>query len=923
MLVGPPRPWGAPPDKGNFQRGETPERLHAPMMPKWYPHEALPLLPAEVLRVEQEAASARLAARLAACERRMEARDAQESHGSESMERIALELRQMQEGQRTFSKLSEERFTALEGGLERTKRQDAAVREHLNVLQNDFREFAVTAVGRQRSELELEVSNAFARQSAATEEWRNTLKQRDSQLQAEVQRLTHSVEDASSELVRAQAELRTRISALEAARLGGRDPASPRGEGPSAAAGGGGHMVDYLKQQVDALRNSSEQTGARLAELWARCEGEALSQHALKQDAGTRFESLSRAIATERDNLALRLSQRLEVLESRLGVERSEQAAKQAELHDVMASGDHQVISNLQDLATRFRSELEASERRLQGEVSTLRSNVEADLAQFSAARATEDEARRSSLANLVQRLDGSTERHVEASNSLKQELDISFRDLREALRSESSARIETERKLEVDTSRAAKTLASELGGLQMVVRKQGELVAAELDRMRFDNSDRADRLSRYVDEKVAMVQGDPSQSRLANDTVSLEARLNGVKAAAEQQALLAQERLDACAEDMRNQLSKAQNSWSQQVVSARRDTDRSGKTSDRQVLVAQDELKARLEAYVKHFDSSIASVQAAILRPNPNGGGAMTSPRPQAQALGMLPTKPPPGYTGWSSAGLATPAPAPLRAPPQREHWRPAAEWQSEEMKSVVDGLRVHEEADLASQVRASLSRGEAVVVKDVFERDGRRWASLGGRGGRGGFVLAFSEYGTPLLEPVQSLPKQSQDLFSGGTALSPLVPALQIHQQSYSPSKLAQGLQGCFAASAELSAELALGERDAQRNSASSGRLLGPLVPLTATGEAVQQLAEEVASGACQFAAGSEDGVDLRNMVRDMLVRGVVSGDFGQALAATEQADRDDAASAQEVQSPGASVGRGGQAATGSYQSSDDDAA
>lgn len=940
VLVGPPRPWGAPPDKANFHKADDPERLRASLiMPKWYPQEALPALPAEMLRVEQEAASARLAVRLAACERRVEAQEANEARETESLQRLELELRQMHEGKRTFAKLAEERLMALESGLERTQRQDAAVREHIGILQKDFREFAVTAVGRQRAEIELEVSNAFAQQNATAEEWRGTLKQRDAQLQAELQRLGNSVDDASSELVRAQAELRTRISALEAGRLAGRERAvmspGPMGEGLGAE---GGHVVDYLRQQVDALRQTSEHCGARLAELWARCEGEAVSQHSLKQDSDAKFVSLSKAIATERENLSLRVSQRLEVLESRLGVERSEQAAKQAELHDQVASGDHQGFVQLQDLSSKFRTELESAERRLQGEISTLRINTEADLAQLSSSRATEEEVRRSSMASLLQRLEGSTHSHTETSNSLRQEVDASVRDLRETLRAESSARIDAERKLATDSNRAAQTLASELSALQKFAQKQAESVASELDRMRWNNTDRADRLSRYVDEKVAMVVGDPSNSRIEAETASLEERLAGMKAVAEEQARLAEQRVEACAEDIRNRLRQAEESWMRDAQNSRRESDRSTTAVERRTLAAQDELKARFEAYVKHFDSAIASVQAAILRPPATGA----SPR-DPQLLPISPGKVSPSgrKAGWPNAGPALPGQVPARSLPSHEHWRPAAAWQNEELRCVVDGLRVHEEPDLASQVRASLARGETVTVKDVLERDRRRWASLGGCGG---FVLAFSEGGTPLLEAL-SAPSASQPLFTAGGAAAPLAPAvLPARSASQTPKELFTGGGAAAPLAAPPVAEPLLygrhsptpllapaeaGEEGDQTLAAAAPVGASPLTPQAPIspmneGESVQQqlpeqvasacstmaeqqLAEQVASNACSLEIDAEEDHDgLRNMVRDLLAGGVASGELERALEDGDERRDEGVHSPEQVLSPDAAPSR-----------------
>jgi hypothetical protein len=431
-------------------------------------------------------------------------------------------------------------------------------------------------------------------------------------------------------------------------------------------------------------------------------------------------------------------------------------------------------------------------------------------------------------------------------------------------------------------------------------VKKQADSIAVELDQMRATNTDRADRISRYVDDKVAQILGDPSHARVAAETAALEERLDSLKSAAEAQARLAETSIAVVTEDIRNQIRQAQDLWAREAASAKRESDRSTKVTERQVLAQQEELKARFEAYRKHFDDSIAKVQAAILRPSPPAA-AQGSPRPSPQQnrspMKDLQIGRSAGYSGMPHASPHAPSAAGFNASPgAREYWRPAAEWQSEEMRCVVDGLRVHDEPDMASQVRGSLSRGESVVVKDIFEQDRRRWASLGGRGGRGGFVLFLSEYGTPLLETIATV-NVSRDLFAMGGPLSPTVPA---------------GPPGP-AADAYLSppgpGQQGVAESGWQAASSSQGRVLGPLVPLTSAGESVQKLAEEVASNACNLDVDSEEGVDMRNMVRNLLVQGVVSGDFGRALEeeATSPKDADGPRplqSAESVLSPQASV-------------------
>jgi len=740
IVLGPPRPWGALPDKGIFQKGDVPNGLRASL--GFAPPFALPT---EALR-EQEVATARLAARLAACERRMDVQEAKVAvEETEPFQRLSIECRQLKDSMLTSAKLSDERFAILENAQERTRREETAVREQTVLLQNDFREFAGTAVSRQRAEIESVVTRAFSQQNAANEEWRNAMRQRDAQLQSEVQRVSHAMEDVGHQLVSTQAELRTRLAALETARLTGRAPGNVS-DGAMLADVAGGHMVDFLKQQMDALRQHVEQSAARIAELTARCDGDVAAQRALKQENDTRLAALGKAIAAERDNLSQRLLQRLEVLESRLGVERSEQAAKQAEIRDQVTTGDYQGSMQLQDLASKMRMEFEALERRLQSEMTALNGQVEAEFAQLRSSKASEEDVHRQSMASMLHRLESGNERQTEAISNLRKELDLSLKEVRESLSRECVVRAEEDRKLATEATRTTHSVANDLTAIQRYVQKQAESVAGELERMRWTNTDRADKLSRYVDDKVANSSSGPSVSKFDSEAEALIERISTLKSSLEEQGRVAEKRVESFAEDFRARLQKVEEAWMREATSVRRDAERNTIAAERRTVTAQGELKARFESYVKHFDAAISSVQTAILRPLP-GDGADIAPRP----LPLSPTPPATKAQVGSTARRSIAAKMMPHDVPQD-----IIIWQNEELQCIVDGLRMHKEPDLASQVIGSLSRGESVVVKSMIVSVGRRWACLT----KGGFVLAFSEGGTPLLQQLPRAESHAPDV-------------------------------------------------------------------------------------------------------------------------------------------------------------------
>eukprot|EP00913_Durusdinium_trenchii_P030058 g28167.t1 len=129
--------------------------------------------------------------------------------------------------------------------------QEAILKEQVLTLQADFREFTAKSLGRQmadHAEMEGQVSHALARQSNSVEEWRLAIRQKDAQMQSELEMLS------SSKLISSQAELRVRLTGLEIRGDGlasGREPCDAEGAYMAQS-------LEFLKQHVDRLQQGVE-----------------------------------------------------------------------------------------------------------------------------------------------------------------------------------------------------------------------------------------------------------------------------------------------------------------------------------------------------------------------------------------------------------------------------------------------------------------------------------------------------------------------------------------------------------------------------------------------------------------------------------------------------------------------------------------
>jgi len=548
---------------------------------------------------------------------------------TESSQRLHTEMHQLREESRHQKDATDERLTQLERAGDQSRRADAATHEQFASLQAEL--YNLELFGRQRAKTEGEANQALARQQASLEGRLETVQQRNEQLHEDVVRLHASLEELNLQQIAARSELRTRMAALEAADITRRSAAPPS---HADFAGGGAGIIqapavqmqayEQLRHMLSEVRQLGGQTSADLAELQARLQHEESQRWALQRDHEGRLAALTQATRAEREDLHYSWLQRLEVLEARMGVERGDLMARQAELRDEFASGDQAGSVRLQDLEIKFRGGLEALERRLHDENISLRDHVEQYIAQVQSARATEEEARRASQANLMKRIEGTAERQLEANRGLSHEVEAGFKELRSALVAESQARNDIERRVQERVAESVHVAAAgEAAALRVVLQKQMEMLTAELNQMRHANTERADRLSRYVDSVVARAGDAPVSERsgaIGSEVTSrlseLAHRIASLQNSTEERAGAVERRIEATAEELRLKLRRAEESRQLAANSLRQDAERAAVVVERRAVAAQEELKGRFEVYVQHFDGAIASVQAAILCP-------------------------------------------------------------------------------------------------------------------------------------------------------------------------------------------------------------------------------------------------------------------------------------------------------------------
>lgn len=587
--------------------------------------------------------------RFASCERRL---DLQETQAAE-LKKQAMDLQRLYEVGELQSRSNTERVAAVEASVQQSHRNEASTRGQLQALQADFRDFASQSLKQQRfsqAEMDSHVGNALAKINLSDEEYRSAARQKDVQTQIEVERLSSTIRDMEERLSTSQSELRVRLSALEAP---GRSEVNKRllhQEGTFSAGAGTAdtaylsQAMDFLRQQVDQLHQSSSQSGASLADLRSRLGSEAAARAATLQDQGTKLEALSQAFGASQSLIAQSIAQRVEVLEERLGIERREILARQAKLRDEFANDEHGADLRMQNISATLRAELETSEQRSKLEVEKLREHADNQVVQLRAALAAEENASKAAIAGLLQRVEGLFGLQNEHVKSLKNEIDIRARNAQDAISSEHTARREGERRLFEEVREAVQNaLVGETVALQKALKQQADSVAAEFEQMRRVNADRADRISRYVDAALSDVgrgwQDQRGNDRSAEGNQEIVNHLNesvaDLRKQVDHQVTSLEHRYDHFSDEVRSLLKKAADTQDREARAVRRDAEKAAALVERRSAASHEELKGRFEVYVRHFDNAINSVQAAIMRPalrDPQALGFLASPQARVQ---------------------------------------------------------------------------------------------------------------------------------------------------------------------------------------------------------------------------------------------------------------------------------------------------
>jgi len=430
------------------------------------------------------------------------------------------------------------------------------------------------------------------------------------------------MEEIREKLLSSQAETRVRLTALEIRGDGGTG-----GLGTDADSAYVAQTVDFLKQHVDRLQQGSVQAGAALSEMQARLEGETAARAAAQQEQSSRLEALNQALGFSRALMNQSVHQRIEALEERLGSERQEMQARHLRLRDEVVNEGQEGNAKMQSLAMRMASSIDSVGKRCAAMEQGHR-DLESHFVDFMKASRSEGDMMKAALASVSRQTEENISRQSEAFKQFKAEVDMSLRQLRDIVEAERRARLQDDKRICDEVTEASqKAMSLEVATLQQAMKKQADTVTVELDRIRRINADRADQLSRYVDvalrdagilpdgspgARVAKAFGAEDRQLLRD----LREQVTVLQKDMSQQVQSLEHKSVEMSEELRSKLAKVADQREDEAKMLRREAEKAAQEVERRAFCRQEELESRFENYMRHFDNSINSVQAAVLRP-------------------------------------------------------------------------------------------------------------------------------------------------------------------------------------------------------------------------------------------------------------------------------------------------------------------
>ncbi|CAD7946403.1 unnamed protein product [Amoebophrya sp. A120] len=527
---------------------------------------------------------------------------------AEILRKVQLQVRDIQEGQSGFVKDVAGKLTQHEEQNVRSERDQAAVRESVRGLQNDFRDFAVQSVYRQRQETEQLIKNQFAKHQFQENDARAELKRQQEELAEGISRVNNTLEDLDTNAAAFKQDARARIVNLENAILCKEGDVGESGE-PKL----GGFA---FREHVEQLRAQVAQMAKDFTENVIENENEKKIRNAVIREYEEKIANLNTDLSQQKQELLTLFEQRQEVMQSKIEMEKHEILAKQAEMREELQGVDSLNAVSISDIELKTMNNLDLFKKREEAERDALRQVVDSKLNQVVGQIARTETLRQDGLTVLYEKIDDFQNKQLETVKEIRGEVHENIRDVQTLFKDEMRHRMETERKMTESVREVVKNLSQSQATAFEQLSDRIRLLSETLGESRKESSERAERMSRYVDEVVAKWRLDYGRQCELHDTqmLQLEAKLKDLFETVERTRNTLDDKITSSKNHVLEKQDQASNHWQEQLlVQSKRFEERQYK-QEQYTKQEFDHMKQKTDRQNSEFDEAIAGVHRAIL---------------------------------------------------------------------------------------------------------------------------------------------------------------------------------------------------------------------------------------------------------------------------------------------------------------------
>ncbi|CEL99240.1 unnamed protein product [Vitrella brassicaformis CCMP3155] len=379
---------------------------------------------------------------------------------------------------------------------------------------------------------------------------------------------------------------------------------------------GKGRRDSPVRQQMELIRQAQTSLSNQLFDLYVALENEKKRQkgeHATLQQS---MEEMKRAAQKQQEGLKGTIGQDVDDLREKVGIQRKDLLQRHSDLREDLAQRDSQTLVQIEKVEQKMHGQLETFKHRQETDIVGLRDSLTMKIQTLTQNMNATEQARMMAMQSLNKRVEDFQRRQSRDIQTIRGELTQQLAELQKFV---------TDQLHDCRTS-ANDLLLSLKTGIHLCQEQQNTTktnLMNHIDRLHTDLMEsrkegalKAERLSRYVDDRVSKIDANLKQKyrKIEESLASLVKKLEMSNQAHQETHNDILRAVEEKWEDITKRLLHMQEGHSASITLERRHTDTMLQSINEAMNQVQESLHQRLDDYTRQFDANINSLRLALL---------------------------------------------------------------------------------------------------------------------------------------------------------------------------------------------------------------------------------------------------------------------------------------------------------------------